>query len=196
MSRLISLRREEDADCVRLRSSNYTSTSCHMMILNDPRKNARSIMDVAIASEPEVWGTEKQLVSALGYVHYFVVAKGTVVESVDIAPLYVTIFFTFETARQQRIRRGLQLRIYNAVLIPNTTNMQRTTDKQAGGQQIPLLPVASVVCTRLCEPYPLSLPPLPPPPGLTENAEDTAVVEGMTCSWERNEGVPCEERVI
>jgi hypothetical protein len=153
MNRLMSLQREDDADCVR-------STSSHMMNLNDPRKNAKSIMNVTIMEKPTVWEVEKELVSVLAYVHSHVVLKGiATADYALVAPYFVTMFFTFETARQQQLRRGLHLRLYNVVLIPNVADLFLATEWREGDQQQNApLPLAAVVCTQLCEPYPPGLP--------------------------------------
>ncbi len=198
MNRLMSLQREDDADCVRLRSSS-SSTSSHMTNLNDPRKNAKSIMNVTIMEEPTVWEVEKELVSVLAYVHSHVVLKDTgVADDALVPPYFVTMFFTFETARQQRLRGGLHLRLYNVVLIPNVANLSLVTEYQDGDQhQNAPLPVAAVVCTRLCEPYPAGLPALRCPLGLTDNVGGTALVESNAIyKWGRNERVVCDEHII
>ena len=71
--------------------------------------------------------------------------------------------FTFETAREQKLAEGSQLRIYNAISIPivvaaSGANHQDDDDANTAAQVVKWM----VVCTQLCEPYPAHvLPALP-----------------------------------
>jgi hypothetical protein len=58
--------------------------------------------------------------------------------------------FSFETAREQNLRIGSELRIYNAVAIP-------VASKSDAKDPVDFI----VLCTQLCEPYPAVLPKLP-----------------------------------
>jgi len=82
--------------------------------------------------------------------------------------------FTHDTARDQSLGPGTELRIYNAVRapfgLPPTTKSCTTSPQPSSSRNVDAITAATatadvqhlILCTNLCEPYPASvLPPLP-----------------------------------
>jgi hypothetical protein len=162
MKRLRALRSEVDGDRVRFQSGMYPFAS-RRFDLSDPRNRATSYMDVSLVGEPVPW-SENERVTVLGFIHTNEKIKSSDNEAGTIgaqkSACFAWLSFTFETAREQRLFQGSQLRIYNAISVPTKNPIQidglgeehfvkdRTCNQ-------------TVVCTQLCESYPDCLPTLP-----------------------------------
>lgn len=164
MKRLRALRSAVDGDTIRFQSGMYpfAHSVSRRFDLSDPRNRATSFMDVSIVCEPVPWD-EHERITVLGFIHNS--EKVSNKSANDIGNLveggrFAWLSFTYDTAREQNVREGSQLRIYNTVSIPSSSAIQingygddavvadRCCDQ-------------TIVCTQLCEPYPDSLPKLP-----------------------------------
>lgn len=94
-------------------------------------------------------------------------------QSIDVAsyeggkftPYFAQICFNLNTLREQNICKGTKLRIYDCITIPSFRDPDSTQDEHdrsiSFSSRMP-----TVVCTKLCEPYPDFLPPLSEVPPL------------------------------
>lgn len=81
-------------------------------------------------------------------------------------PHFAWICFSASTLHEQKIKKNSRLRIYDCVIINNTSLRHIPYDeKEAQVLHPDLLP--TIVCTKLCEAYPSSLPPLKQVPPLS-----------------------------
>lgn len=156
MQRLRSIRGSIQGDKTRFQSGMYPFNKSGSLDRNDPRRRASHYMDVTIVGDPIPWEAQHEHVTALGYVHSLVATLEQTETNLrkEDDSFFAWVCFSFDTAREQSLRRGSQLRIYNAVYLSLPTG-----DKQF------------VVCTQLCEAYPSSLPQLTLP---TEFSNETA----------------------
>jgi hypothetical protein len=162
MKRLRAIRSAVDGDRVRFQSGMYPFTS-RRFDLSDPRNCATSYMDVSVVGEPVPW-SENERVTVLGFIHRNEKTKSSDNEAGIVcaqkSACFAWLCFTFETAREQKLCQGSQLRIYNAVSVPTKTPIQidglgeEHVMKDRTCNQ-------TVICTQLCESYPKSLPKLP-----------------------------------
>mmetsp|Transcript_9384 Transcript_9384/g.13281 ORF Transcript_9384/g.13281 Transcript_9384/m.13281 type:complete len:315 (-) Transcript_9384:1046-1990(-) len=154
MQKLRAIRGSIEGDLVRFQSGMYPFHTRKRHDMNDPRNRALSYMDITITGDPVSWECDNQRVSFLGFIHAHVTMKekGTNNQSEmnDYTGL-AWMCFTYETIRQQKIRLGTDLRIYNAVIMETGGTRGDTCKK-------------FVLCSKLCEPYPAVLPPLPTVP--------------------------------
>jgi len=159
--KLRSLRGSIEADCLRL------GGTLPRDFINDPRRQANTIMDITIIRNQNTSNSSFFLdkVVMLGYIHSFkqngnkmksmrIPGRGsrhrnfdktseespTCDESLLQCPTFAWLCF----AQDAFLRVGAEYRIYNAQALVAGKHLQ------------PL-----VLCTRLCEPYPKDLPPLP-----------------------------------
>ena len=166
MQRLRTLRSAVDGDCVRFQSGMYpfAQSASKRYDLTDPRNRATSYMDVSIVAEPVTWNNNDR-VTVLGFVHAHVKSK-SLAKAADVDTRgfrnawFAWLSFTFDTAREQKLRQGSQLRIYNAIIVPSKESVQIDGLKISLPEEDRCC-AQTVLCTQLCEPYPDSLPPLP-----------------------------------
>lgn len=166
MKRLRALRSAVDGDAIRFQSGMYpfAQSATRRFDLSDPRNRATSFMDVSIVCEPVPWD-EHQRITVLGFIHRFEKVGGKQrandIENVAVeSGRFAWISFTYDTAREQNVRKGSTLRIYNTISVPCSTLTQiegygadSVVENRCCDQ--------TVLCTQLCEQYPDSLPKLP-----------------------------------
>ena len=166
MRRLRALRSAVDGDRVRFQSGMYPfgQSASRRFDLSDPRNCATSYMDVSIVSEPLSW-EENERVTVLGFIHANEKLSGSNRDAClvgnQINACFAWLTFTYETAREQKLCQGSQLRIYNAISVPTKDPIQVDG---LGEEQVMVEDRTcnqTVICTQLCEPYPDSLPTLP-----------------------------------
>lgn len=162
--RLKSLRDSYKGDSVRLCSGQYpflhtTTNNMSCLDRNDPRHRTHSYMDVTVVGDWE----ERKLLTVLAHVHSHVSTQphGSVPAGVQVeqrmqpASSLVWLCVSYETAREQGLQVGSELRLYNVVVVPLEEKQAMTDGDKAKH------PLAIVICTQLCEPYPAVLPKLP-----------------------------------
>jgi hypothetical protein len=167
MKRLRSLRSAVNGDTIRFQSGMYpfAQSANKRFDLSDPRNRAASYVDVSIVGEPVPWD-EHDRITALGFIHKSakVTTKGS---TSDFAgrliggSRFAWISFTYETAREQNVRKGSKLRIYNTVSIPSSSTIQVRGFSVENDATIEQRCEHTILCTQLCETYPDSLPALP-----------------------------------
>jgi len=164
MKRLRALRSAVDGDSIRFQSGMYpfAQAASRRFDLSDPRNRATSYMDVSIVCEPVPWD-EHERITVLGFVHKTEkVSKGANDNTADLVKgsRFAWLGFTYATAREQNVRKGSKLRIYNTVSIPSSSAIQI----DGYGEDSVVMDRCcdqTILCTQLCEPYPDSLPALP-----------------------------------
>jgi len=166
MKRLRALRSAVDGDMIRFQSGMYPFAQSvnRRFDLSDPRNRATSFMDVSVVCEPVPWD-EHERITALGFVHNS--EKLSKKNSNDAAHVveggrFAWLSFTYDTAREQNIRKGSQLRVYNTVTVPSSSAIQIEGYGEGDSKVADRCCNQTVLCTQLCEPYPASLPALPP----------------------------------
>lgn len=196
--RLKSIRDGIKGDAIRFSSGQYPF-SVRSVDRNDPRNRADSVCDVTILGNPIPWDTHQsrgesssnrhqqnhqhRLMTALSYVHSWITTGTSSRSARSEQPNFdgvqrgmrdgelAWIVFAYDTAREQNLALGSQLRIYNAVsapcaiVTPTTTSSTiiTTADSNSDVAKTQADGVKWIVlCSQLCEAYPSSvLPPLP-----------------------------------
>jgi hypothetical protein len=154
--RLKMIRDGVKGDSVRFQCGQYPFSAKAAFDMNDPRNRAKSYMDVTIIGDSCPWAKDSsQRLTVLAYIHTHEPTTTTqqaaaVDAAFDCKKCMVWLCFSFETAREQNLRIGSELRIYNAVAIP-------VASKSDAKDPVDFI----VLCTQLCEPYPSVLPKLP-----------------------------------
>jgi hypothetical protein len=166
--RLKVIRDAVKGDSVRFQCGQYPFSAKAAFDMNDPRNRAKSYMDVTIMGDSCPWAKDSsQRLTVLAFIHTHEPTTTTQAQpaaavdaALDCKKCMAWLCFSFETAREQNLRIGSELRIYNAVAIPvaNKSDVKDPVD-------------FIVLCTQLCEPYPAVLPKLP------EVASITAMVD-------------------
>jgi hypothetical protein len=151
--RLKVIRDAVKGDSVRFQCGQYPFSAKAAFDMNDPRNRSKSYMDVTVMGDSCPWAKDSsQRLTVLAYIHTH--EPTTTTHAVDAAfdckKCMVWLCFSFETAREQNLRIGSELRIYNAVAIP-------VASKSDAKDPVDFI----VLCTQLCEPYPAVLPKLP-----------------------------------
>lgn len=167
MKRLRALRSAVDGDTIRFQSGMYpfAQSANRRFDLSDPRNRAASYMDVSIVCEPVPWD-EHERITTLGFIHNSVQQVSSRRASNDHDNLiesgrFAWLCFTYVTAREQNVRKGSKLRIYNAVCIPSSSAIQVDGYGFENGVVKDSCCDHMILCTQLCEAYPDSLPALP-----------------------------------
>mmetsp|Transcript_25498 Transcript_25498/g.39142 ORF Transcript_25498/g.39142 Transcript_25498/m.39142 type:complete len:291 (+) Transcript_25498:722-1594(+) len=158
---LREIRGSSHGDSVRLQSGSYPFQNDAFWgggHVSDPRGRASSFMDVTIlSSEPQKWENDDKRVTLLCFVH----SRSTKDDdssrpepSSNVSfPQMAEICFTIETVREQRVRRGAQLRIYDAIIVPSIrpphVHNEASDSISGSSNSVPL-----ILSTELCEPYP------------------------------------------
>ena len=152
--------------------------------INDPRNRADSFMDITIIRVGTHVPTRPNQIMVYGFVHCWLkndkyiqrraiiasrkgqsrgpesigaishMSKTMMMQQVFDKPKNAWFSFNQETIRENGIRQGAQIRLYNAIALQMPTI----------GDGLPL-----VLCTRLCEPYSQELPPLRVPDVLEQD---------------------------
>lgn len=157
--RLKVLRDAVKGDSVRFQCGQYPFSAKVAFDMNDPRNRAKSYMDVTVMADSCPWAKDSsQRLTVLAYIHTHEPTTTTtqtqqaaaVDAAFDCKKCMAWLCFSFETAREQNLRIGSELRIYNAVVIPVASKIDAT-------YHVDFI----VLCTQLCEPYPALLPKLP-----------------------------------
>ena len=138
--------------------------------LNDPRRKAKTFTDVTILAQKDChgvalpvigWGTSSSrdinnsnsdqhnegLWTVLCYLHNHGPMTGGKPASATMSNAHGWISFTRTTARSVGLQKGLQLRLYDAVLLPMGRAMEWNSDGAEQGTFI-------AICTQLCERHP------------------------------------------
>lgn len=149
--RLQSIRDTTRGDKIRFQSGQYPF-SVMSVDMNDPRNRATSVVDVTLLETSYQSNREGHKVLMLGFVHH---ATGSLS---NLVSQYSWICFSCDTAREQVMTNGTQLRVYNAVSMG--------LSKPLFGSHASHLPTIEwlILATTLCEPYPNELPKLPDVP--------------------------------
>ncbi len=151
--------------------------------LNDPRKRANTYTDVTILSDEDCHGVniknwvlnqtvtspssgDGTLLTVSSYIHEHAPVKGSARESVGKS--FAWISFTRATARNVGLENGMNLRIYNAVLLPVRQGSGKTTIHGSKTESRFL-----VICTQLCERHPSVVSHVP-------NLDTAMITEGQT----------------
>jgi hypothetical protein len=179
-NRLKLLRDSLKGDCIRFQSGQYPPNGRKSMQgigrptfgqdQNDPRRRASSHVDVTILI-PSL-ALKKQLdrlIVSLGYIHCISQRNPTVELDLNNGMKktgLAWIMFTHDTAREQNIMKGSELRVYNTVWIPILDHCRYLTKMPAGSSESMAMAAKTVcwliTCTQLCEHYPSTvLPALP-----------------------------------
>jgi hypothetical protein len=190
--RFATLRNSRANDSVRLQNQAFSRhRHNHAFDLNDPRKRANSYTDVTIvgggdctgsaswihAAAAGVVGEQDSKIAVLAYLHRHVRAGSETKHppSFQEKELFAWVSFTLATARSINLQKGIQLRLYNAVVVPSrhavTIDSHATAALGAKGS---MECRHVVICTHLCEPYPSGLEPLPPIRGLAPGPDNHA----------------------
>jgi hypothetical protein len=176
--RLKSIRDGVKGDAIRFSSGQYPF-SVRSVNRNDPRNRADSVCDVTVLGNPIPWDThargeaslnhrqssQQRLMTALCYVHSwtFLNAARTDIDS-KLCEMkgeeLAWIVFAYDTAHEQNLVKGSQLRIYNSVLIPAAGT--KSSGESKGDEAVTAGVNWIVMCSQRCEAYPSSvLSPLP-----------------------------------
>ena len=167
MKRLRALKSAVDGDTIRFQSGMYPFAQSvnRRFDLSDPRNRAASYMDVSIVCEPVPWD-EHERITVLGFIHksgkVTTKASGTSDSAGRLMDggRFAWISFTYDTAREQNVRKGSKLRIYNTVSVPSSSTIQVRGAGTENDATIEQRCDHTILCTQLCEPYPDSLPAL------------------------------------
>jgi hypothetical protein len=158
--RLKVIRDAVKGDSVRFQCGQYPFSAKAAFDMNDPRNRAKSYMDVTVMKDSCPWAKDSsQRLTVLAFVHTHELTTTTTTQAQQVAAVDAAfdpknclawLCFSFETAREQNLSLGSELRIYNAVAIP-------VANKSDAKDPVDFI----VLCTQLCEPYPAVLPKLP-----------------------------------
>lgn len=184
--RFATLRNSRANDSVRLQNQAFSRhRHNHAFDLNDPRKRANSYTDVTIVGGGDCTGSASWIhaagavgeqdskIAVLAYLHRHVRAGSETNHPSFQEKEFAWVSFTLATARSISLQKGIQLRLYNAVVIPNRHAV--TIDPHAAtalGVKSSMECRHVVICTHLCEPYPSGLEPLPPIRGLAPELDN------------------------
>jgi hypothetical protein len=181
----------------RRHSSSSSSSKKNIVIdRNDPRNRATTVIDVTILGRT-IYDAEKRnrhhcnedsqqhhLMTFPCYVHTTWTSTTTNNEPSSIPnATFTNIVLTKDTIVAHNVRYGTQLRIYNAIYIPNpmpslindptndaTTNSERHYHSDPHSSSSSTCSNGYIVCTQLCEPYAITqLPALIVPPRCPDN---------------------------
>jgi hypothetical protein len=147
--RLAVLRNALASDSARLSAFGISQNAFDM---NDPRRRAKSQTDVTILGDAPI--SEDGKLTFLGLVHMHVRKDAPPDTSTTTAwePRCAWISFTPVTARSINLQKGMQVRIYNAVLVPcPETQLQGLPS--ANGIVANTTCRHILLCTQLCEPF-------------------------------------------
>lgn len=152
--RLKTLRDATKGDSVRFQCGQYPFSKTAAFDMNDPRNRAKSYMDVTILGESVSWvNKDWQRLTVLVYVHAHRRTGTTEADNANIGKQQCLAWLcvSFDTAREQSLCVGSELRMYNAVATPVSKQAEHANSKDA---------VNLIVMAQLCEPYPSILPKL------------------------------------
>lgn len=179
--RLAALKSTQTNDAMKLQHPGM-NRHCVSFDLNDPRKRAKYFTDVTILTSdeeyhggnPKSWslaasGTatfgDPSLLTVLCHIHQHARSTSRGSESSSssgemVSKAFAWISFTRTTARNIGLRKGIELRLYDAVLLP-----VRRIIAFEGGSPDPVEGEMDcrflVICTQLCETHPGKLDPVP-----------------------------------
>jgi hypothetical protein len=166
--RLKVIRDAVKGDSVRFQCGQYPFSAKAAFDMNDPRNRSKSYMDVTVMGDSCPWAKDSsQRLTVLAYIHTHEPTTTTqqaaaVDATFDCQKCMTWLCFSFETAREQNLRIGSELRIYNAVAIP-------VASKSDAKDPVDYI----VLCTQLCEPYPAVLPKLPEVASITSMVDQS-----------------------
>jgi hypothetical protein len=171
---LQKIRTEVRTDKTRLRSGEYPFPNkvSSRFDLYDPRNRAESFLDVTIVGESwfqcrdsgssNARGRQLRPTNSdsviLGYVHnHHIYQERSKLPLPQVSQCLAWLTFSGETIHEHSLLnnpQGKQLRIYNAMTFPALLDERVDSD-----QEVPLVQVChyNVVCTQLCEPYPMHI---------------------------------------
>jgi hypothetical protein len=141
-NRLRAVRSGILGDMIRFQSGQYPfQKKMSAFDMNDPRGRAKSYMDITLLRDATKFGSEpsnNQMLKALAYVHQHVVQGSCSAQA--LTHRLVWVIFGKDADRSHGLRATLALRIYNAVTVELQSPLEWT-----------------VVCTDLCERYPVDV---------------------------------------
>jgi hypothetical protein len=174
--RLAALKSNQTNDAMKLQ---HPGMNRHAFDLNDPRKKAKSYTDVTILSDEECHGAvpkswslsasgtassgDGSLMTVLGHIHqHGPIHRGyesptMSTKATASKQAFAWISFTRMTARNIGLRKGMELRLYDAVLLP----ARRIGAEGASHNEDEMDCRFLVICTQLCEKHPGKLNPVP-----------------------------------
>lgn len=156
--RLASIQNARSNASIRLQNKAFRENN--PFDLNDPRKQAKSSMDLTIVGDCSGhWAPNLAVdakVTVLGYIHrYGLIENERLIHDNEFA----WVSFPLTAARSVGLKRGLQLRLYDGVVI--RCRQKATIDEKIAKGYRTNECCHLVVCTHLCEPYPAELESLP-----------------------------------
>jgi len=147
---LRDVRSASDGDCMRLKSG---ASQAHrdltkrrrMTDVSDPRNRAAYSIDVTLLGDSIPWEGGIKRTTILGYVHSTRVQKTNdiIANGLPKVEAFAWIILDYDTVNEKRVARGTQLRIYDPTVIPSHEGL-----------------LSTIACTKVCEQYPVDLPPL------------------------------------
>ena len=151
LSKLLrDVRSASDGDCMRLKSG---ASQAHrdlakrrrMTDVSDPRNRAAYSIDVTLLGDSIPWEGGIKRTTILGYIHSTRVQKANDAIAIGLpkAEAFAWIILDYDTVNEKRVARGTQLRIYGPTVIPSHEGL-----------------LSTIACTKVCEQYPVDLPPL------------------------------------
>ena len=151
LSKLLrDVRSASDGDCMRLKSG---ASQAHrdlakrrrMTDVSDPRNRAAYSIDVTLLGDSIPWEGGIKRTTILGYIHSTRVQKANDAIAIGLpkADAFAWIILDYDTVNEKRVARGTQLRIYGPTVIPSHEGL-----------------LSTIACTKVCEQYPVDLPPL------------------------------------
>lgn len=174
-AQLESIQDAVEGDLLRFRSGQYPFRLNNGHDHSDPRNRASSVMDVTIVSDPTDRNQLRKHSTMLAYVHSFTVEEADPLENATVSlhprSEFVWICFKEETLREHDIGKNMSMRLYNVV--PTRLGVDGASSVFALPSVDPELDAVStgplegawlILCTEICERYPLALPKLFPVP--------------------------------
>lgn len=171
MKRLALLKSNQTNNVIKLQHAGMNRHGT-TLDLNDPRRTANTYTDITILSNEDCngvsiksWGLKAMAnVSSLGdgvhltipsFIHEHAHFNSSVGES--LTKTFGWVSFTPVTVRNVGLQMGMQLRIYDAILLP----VRRSNAGNITSNEIHTDYGYVVVCTQLCERHPGGLSPVP-----------------------------------
>ena len=151
LSKLLrDVRSASDGDCMRLKSGasqapRDLAKRRRMTDVSDPRNRAAYSIDVTLLGDSIPWEGGIKRTTILGYIHSTRVQKANdaIANGLPKAEAFAWIILDYDTVNEKRVARGTQLRIYDPTVIPSHEGL-----------------LSTIACTKVCEQYPIDLPPL------------------------------------
>ena len=167
--RFATIKSNQASDVLKLQHTFINRHGISLIDLNDPRRKAKTYTDVTILAQEDCHGValpigwtstsngrdanpsngdqhNEGLRTVLCFLHNHGPMKGGTPASATMSNTHGWISFTRPTARSVGLRRGLTLRLYDAILLP----MRRRVEWHSDSEQCTFI----AICTQLCEQHP------------------------------------------